>query len=77
MRRFLAVLALGAVLPLAAASRVWASEKVDYQPPTSREVTQTATAPDTGEAGSGVVAGQGSPQYVGPYVEQHLDNMGQ
>ncbi len=77
MRRFLAVLALGAVLPLAAASVVWASDKVDDQPFTFSEAPQLATANTGSGAGSAVVAGQGPAQDFGPYFEQRLENMGQ
>ncbi len=72
MRRFLAVLALGAVLPLAAVSAVRASDTVDYPPDTFSQVSQSATEVDTG-----AVAGPGSTQYFGPYFEERLDNIGQ
>ncbi len=74
MRRFLAVLAVGVVLPLAAVSAVRASDKVDYQPYAFPQVSEPATAVDTGSV---AVAGPGSTQYFGPYFEQRLDNIGQ
>jgi cytochrome bd-type quinol oxidase subunit 1 len=72
MRRFLAVLALGAVIPLAAVSAGWASDTVDHQPYEFPQASQSATT----DTGSSVVAGPGSGQDFGPYFEQRLENMG-
>jgi cytochrome bd-type quinol oxidase subunit 1 len=78
MRRFLAVLVLGAVIPLAAVSAGWAGDKVDPQPNVFAQTSQPAATADTASStGSAVVAGQGSGEYFGPYFEQRLDNMGQ
>jgi hypothetical protein len=77
MRRFLAVLTLGAVIPLAAVSAGWAGDTADYQPYEFPQASQVATPTDLGSStDSGVVAGPGLPQYFGPYSEQHLENMG-
>lgn len=77
MRGFLAVLAMGAVIPLAAVSAGWAGDTVDYQPYEFPQASQPATTTDTvSSTGSGGVAGQGSPQDFGPYFEQRTDNMG-
>ena len=77
MRRFLAVLTLGAVIPLAAVSAGWAGDTVDYQPYEFSQASQVATPPDPASStDSGGVAGPGSSQYFGPYSEQHLENMG-
>jgi hypothetical protein len=74
MRRFLAVVTLGVVLPLAAVSAARASDNVDYQPFTFVQASEPATATDTD---SGVVAGPSSGQYFGPYFDQRQDNIGQ
>lgn len=77
MRRFLAVLVMGAVIPLAAVSAGWAGDTVDYQPYAFPQASQPATTSDTvPNSGSAVVAGQGSSHDFGPYFEQRLENMG-
>ncbi len=78
MRRFLAMLALGAVIPLAAVSAGWAGDTVDYQPYVFPQASQPVTTSDAAsDSGSAVVAGQGPSHDFGPYFEQRLENMGQ
>jgi hypothetical protein len=74
MRQFLAVLVVSAAVPLAALSAAGASDRVDHEPYTVVETSESAPSTDSG---SGVVAGPDSAQNFGPYFEQRLDNMGQ